>query len=233
MSAFAVLVFLALSASSVTYAQSTVHVDIYYESLCPDSMAFITKQFYPTYKKMAKYMKVNFIPYGNSNTTKDEVTGVLSFVCQHGPDECFGNKVQSCALAHLTDEMKKVEFVNCMMTRKNSSGLECATEINASFDPIQMCINGVEGNTTLAKMGEKTKALMPPLTSVPTVVFDMKYKMEEQKMITSDFMMALCSRITTNKPTECSGKSGATYAAQAAPSIVFALAALLPVAAFH
>ncbi|XP_046400077.1 GILT-like protein 1 [Ischnura elegans] len=231
----AILVLAAFSAFSSTEAQTPVQVDIYYESLCTDSIAFITKQFYPTYQKMGKYMKVNFIPYGNSNKTKDEATGGYTFVCQHGPEECYGNKVQSCALVHIMEDKKKVAFINCVMSAQNvtAAGLECATDHNIEFPPIDTCVNGAEGNITLAKMGDKTDALNPRLTSVPTVVFDMMYKVDEQKMATSNFMSALCSHIMGTKPTECAGQSGATFSAYAVPSLVFALAAILPAAVVH
>lgn len=41
--------------------------------------------------------------------------GSYSFDCHHGPNECYGNKVQACALAHLSDLSDKIDFVNCVM----------------------------------------------------------------------------------------------------------------------
>ena len=39
---------------------------MYFESLCPDSKAFITTQLYPAFGRLAKYLEVNFVPYGNA-----------------------------------------------------------------------------------------------------------------------------------------------------------------------
>lgn len=39
----------------------------------------------------------------------------LRFTCQHGPDECSGNKIHSCALKEATSQAAKVEFVVCQM----------------------------------------------------------------------------------------------------------------------
>lgn len=38
-------------------------------------------------------------------------------MCQHGPLECKGNKIQSCALDLIPNEQvgKKVEYVDCFM----------------------------------------------------------------------------------------------------------------------
>jgi len=40
---------------------------VYYESLCPDSIRFITKQLYPTYQKLA--FDVEFVPYGKADVS--------------------------------------------------------------------------------------------------------------------------------------------------------------------
>lgn len=36
-------------------------------------------------------------------------------MCQHGPKECIGNRIQSCALQGLLDQTAQVEYVNCFM----------------------------------------------------------------------------------------------------------------------
>lgn len=217
-------VFLAMASTSLTSAQTPVHVSIYYESLCPDSIKFITTQFYPTWEMMMKYMTVEFIPYGNSNTTKDG-DGHYTFECQHGPAECLGNKVQACALGHLTKDEDKVKFINCMMMSKNVSnnGLECATTINVKHQPIEACLTSDEGNMALENLGVKTKALTPPIKSVPTIVFNNEYTQAEQQKIASDFKSALCSHITGTKPAECNAKGGS---AAVLPSFVIAVLAV-------
>lgn len=40
----------------------------------------------------------------------------IGFTCQHGPDECSGNKIHSCALKEATTQAAKVEFVACQMS---------------------------------------------------------------------------------------------------------------------
>ena len=44
-------------------------IQVYYESLCPDSKNFITTQLYPTYQKLGKYLKVDFKPFGNADVS--------------------------------------------------------------------------------------------------------------------------------------------------------------------
>ena len=44
-----------------------VVIEVYYESLCPDSQRFITEQLYPTWKTLGKYMEVKFFPFGKAS----------------------------------------------------------------------------------------------------------------------------------------------------------------------
>ncbi|KAG8236601.1 hypothetical protein J437_LFUL016850 [Ladona fulva] len=215
------LFLLAMSAYLAT-AQTPTYVTVYYETLCPDSVKFITKQLFPTWEKMKKYMEVEFVPYGNSNTTEND------FVCQHGPDECTGNKLQACALSHLTDQDQKMKFVNCFMGSSNvKSSTECATLINFDARKIEDCANSTEGYDALKKLGDKTKNLSPPLKSVPTVVFNNKPAEADQEKITANFMEALCMRIQGTKPTECGSHSGAEHLLLAPIALVSVFAILL------
>ena len=49
--------------------KETVNIQVYYESLCPDSINFITKQLYPTYQALGNYMDIEFIPFGNADVS--------------------------------------------------------------------------------------------------------------------------------------------------------------------
>lgn len=40
----------------------------------------------------------------------------LGFTCQHGPDECSGNKIHSCGLNASPTQAAQVEFVTCQMS---------------------------------------------------------------------------------------------------------------------
>lgn len=45
---------------------------MFYETLCPDSQAFITEQLYPTLKgPLGKFVNLKLIPFGKSNVSKE------------------------------------------------------------------------------------------------------------------------------------------------------------------
>ena len=50
-----------------------VNIQVYYESLCPDSINFITKQLHPTYQTLGKYMNIEFIPFGNADVSFSDI----------------------------------------------------------------------------------------------------------------------------------------------------------------
>ncbi|KAJ8918990.1 hypothetical protein NQ315_016894 [Exocentrus adspersus] len=119
-----------------------VKVSVYYETLCPYSANFLVSQFYPTYQNHAGQMEVDLIPYGKANPTND--SGTWTFECQHGPAECYGNKVHSCAL-HLFSIEQSTEFVVCSMNSSNAtsdtSSELCATSSNISWTTLKECVS--------------------------------------------------------------------------------------------
>lgn len=92
-----------------------LHVGIYYESLCPDSVRFIENQLAPNYEQFADFIDIDFIPFGKSSSLM-RANGV-DFTCQHGPYECEGNKIQSCGIREAPNQDVQVQFVACQMSR--------------------------------------------------------------------------------------------------------------------
>lgn len=46
-----------------------LNVDVYYESLCPDSIRWIKQQLLPQYDILKDYISVSFIPYGKATVS--------------------------------------------------------------------------------------------------------------------------------------------------------------------
>lgn len=56
-----------ISLSFIFYAFHKVHLKVYYESLCPDSVRFIRNQLLPTWNSLgSQYLEVDFLPFGKA-----------------------------------------------------------------------------------------------------------------------------------------------------------------------
>lgn len=119
-------------------------VTVYYESFCPDSRAFITKQLAPAYNDIKDEVNIKFIPFGKSQSK--DANGDL-FECHHGQKECAGNKLHSCGLENLKSKPDaQVKFVDCQMKAFESdpSGKQVIIRHNFSllqFSGFSMIIN--------------------------------------------------------------------------------------------
>ncbi|KAG5670559.1 hypothetical protein PVAND_000813 [Polypedilum vanderplanki] len=212
-----------LGVLSAAYAQKTP-VYVYYESLCPDSMAFITKQLYPAMKELKDHVSLELIPFGKStwNTQGSDTI----FNCHHGPEECYGNKIHACAISHIqvdsfqtehTRETLIVDYITCLMSggfRDQPYALyarKCAEDTHVKkFESIEQCANSTEGSKLLEEMGEKTFKLENPLKSVPTITIRETYDAQIQKQALNDLPSAICNNLPKPIPAVCRAHSGAS-----------------------
>ena len=49
---------------SVSGTEAAINLDLYYESLCPDSTRFISQQIGPMHAALGQDVTINFVPYG-------------------------------------------------------------------------------------------------------------------------------------------------------------------------
>ncbi|XP_055330576.1 gamma-interferon-inducible lysosomal thiol reductase-like [Paramacrobiotus metropolitanus] len=120
-----------------------VLLEVFYETLCPNSIAFIKNQLYPTVQQIISIVNVSMVPYGKATQTKDGDN--WDFTCQHGPRECVGNIVESCALKYIpqnvvdpaTNIPRVLTLINCMETATDpsSAGPDCAKQQDIDFAP--------------------------------------------------------------------------------------------------
>ncbi|XP_001602519.1 GILT-like protein 1 [Nasonia vitripennis] len=210
------IVFVALAAFGClsSAAGEKLTVDVYYESLCPDSVYFITKELAPAYNDLKSIINVNFVPFGKASWVVGEQSKRTEFTCQHGPNECRGNRAQACALYEIEQtikaedqqQQKKVDVVSCVMGSRNpaSAVLQCAERnglSTGSVQKIQSCARTDLGSQLLVAQGEKTKAFESPLTFVPTIVINGEKKSEAFR----NFANTVCQLIPDGeKPSACS-----------------------------
>ncbi|KAJ8985067.1 hypothetical protein NQ317_019750 [Molorchus minor] len=163
-----------------------VTITVFYESLCPDCIDFVTNQLFPTYKKIGNDLNVDLVPFGNAEMTN--ATGNLTFVCQHGPNECYANKVHSCAVELYSVE-ESMEFVYCDMQSKNPSSPSNLERVSVS-------------DLLLAKNGVRTKSFQPRVAFVPTVAFDNYFNETLQNNAQTNLEELVC-RLLDYQPRTC------------------------------
>jgi hypothetical protein len=136
-----------------------VPFEVHIESRCPDARDCLQKLVVPTYWQVKD--KVDFrISYVGEvwKEPRKEVT------CQHGWNECDGNKLLVCAGQYAGSVSDGLAFVNCVLSdyeRVPEPKLikECAWEHGIDYDQIKACADGHEGRNLLISSVEHSVAV--------------------------------------------------------------------------
>uniref|UniRef100_A0A2A4K410 Uncharacterized protein n=1 Tax=Heliothis virescens TaxID=7102 RepID=A0A2A4K410_HELVI len=181
-----------------------VDVKLFYECLCPDCRTFDTMHLRPTVEKLASRLILNLYPYGNAETI-DKGNGNYEFKCQHGPEECYGNKLHACAIDFLRNETKAAFFNSCMMessrTGRGSDDAavdECGRIMNIGTDTIKQCAKSYKGSVLLKYYGDESKKV--GFKYVPYILINGVANDGE------NFMRDICAAFKTPPP-ECVGRN--------------------------
>jgi len=180
-----------------------VQVEVYYETLCPDTRLFIRSQLYPAWDELEHIMDIHWKPYGKATHYENEGLGYM-FQCQHGPTECMGNKVHACSIKHIKDDRKLTDYIHCMIEDNydpKEVGQSCAQRHEVDWEPIHSCSNTKEGAELLALHGDDTRSLRPKMTFVPHIVMNGK-TIQPQDALTN-FKHILCSAYRGDRPDAC------------------------------
>merc|ERR1712123_514841 len=207
------LFFIAISSLSLLFCNSkqviradpNVKITVYYESLCSDSVRFVTEQLNKNWMKFGDELTISYKPFGKANFTENDQS--WDFTCQHGPNECWGNKVQACALNSVSNAEEIVPLINCLMLSTISLGPEaalvnCVLGLNVINPPritptpeeLLECSKGDEGSSLLHDLGVETHALQPPLTFVPWILFNDEFVEMDWQLALTDLEKVLCDK---------------------------------------
>ncbi|XP_054278013.1 GILT-like protein 1 [Macrosteles quadrilineatus] len=178
-----------------------VTVTVFYECLCPDSKSFILNHLLPSFEKAHNLLELELIPYGKAETHS---TGDgYEFECQHGPAECYGNKLHSCIISRVPDEMLQLRMVSCLMedhSDVDSGGPACAKKLGVDWAGISTCAKTTEGSNLLKIHGDSTHALSPPISFVPTILLN--HNRDGQPAILKNLWKEICKYFDKDVP-EC------------------------------
>lgn len=156
-------------------ANHAINVDVFYESRCPFSLAFLNTTLRNTWDDVALRQRMNLRlhPFGNGHIVPEEQISVgyhywrpgaqyPLITCQHGQSECLGNLIQACAMEILDDADQKVQFVMCMAHYGTRAGVElssynCAQKLGIELAPIKACTKSSRGHALMLQIGKLTQ----------------------------------------------------------------------------
>lgn len=190
-------------------ASPKVSLALYFESLCPDCQLFIRKQLYPTYLKVGEILNLTLVPYGNAEERRSGDKWV--FECQHGPKECQGNLIETCAIALLKNISVSFPFIHCFEENTEKSedpqpaeiAEKCAKSLGIDYSPIGTCVSDLQGNSLEHQMAVKTNALEPQHQYVPWVTLNGKHTEKLQREAEKNLLKLVCKYYTGPKPSAC------------------------------
>lgn len=136
-----------------------VTINIYYETKCPFSKGFINDEVKPALSDptcVFQHVHINWEPYGNVQ----DAGGAL--MCQHGDDECFGNKLHLCAKQQLDEEACN-HFVTChieWLTQTNGEASDRAgyQGCGGNTEALTQCANDPSIFEAFRQVGAETAA---------------------------------------------------------------------------
>lgn len=180
-----------------------LNLTLYYEGLCPDCHEFILGQLWPTFGKLEEYLELDLVPFGNAHMKVSN--GTITFYCQHGPDECFVNQVQTCAVKYVHPQRKLLDFVACMLRQDDptQAGEPCARKVGTDWAVLDRCRRGPEGTQLLYEMGKRTREHQPPIQYVPYVEINGYHNETMQSMVEEDLFHFVCKLLEPSPPKVC------------------------------
>lgn len=182
--------------------KKATNLTLAYESLCPGCRSFIMHQLWPTWQLLKDYLTIDLLPYGNAHEYYNAKSGRWIYECQHGPKECQGNLIETCAI-YITkrDETKFFPFIYCLETGDPVNDAQrCAQQTGIDWNRISDCVNGTEGN-----IYQHAVALDTPKDHkyVPWVIFNGVHTEKIEDMALSNLKELVCDSIQGPKPAPC------------------------------
>ncbi|XP_058825799.1 GILT-like protein 3 [Topomyia yanbarensis] len=153
-------------------------VTVYYETLCPDSVSFITYQLVPAWGRYRAQMDLKLVPFGKSYIDESNPSRPV-YHCQHGRKECTLNILHGCILDKLPFD-KAFAVVGCLMQSMRTSFDKCIVLHETAKAEIQECARGNQGAKLYKRFSDETNRVATPLSFVPTIEVNGVYDIFEQ-----------------------------------------------------
>eukprot|EP00406_Dinophysis_acuminata_P071940 CAMPEP_0179253392 /NCGR_PEP_ID=MMETSP0797-20121207/22703_1 /TAXON_ID=47934 /ORGANISM="Dinophysis acuminata, Strain DAEP01" /LENGTH=276 /DNA_ID=CAMNT_0020961245 /DNA_START=72 /DNA_END=899 /DNA_ORIENTATION=- len=240
-----------------------VHVELYYETMCPFCRRFIAESMLPLWQdsNFSGLVSFELIPFGNAMAIplngvsegykywhQDMIDKDIRYVfeCQHMERECFGNAMHSCVMKYLPESIY-LPFIACMEADEHDSleksSYQCAEQHGLNMtdlETIRSCTQGREGSILLAMNGNRTSSLVEPAGPkkyMPWVVVDGRHneRAEQDADKASGFLMEeVCLELKESvRPISCATHRAKSASAPTRDGRLCALAGLALASALH
>ena len=192
----------AAQAAPRTADAAPLNIGVYYEALCGDSRNFVVDQLNVTYSLVPEIVDPVFVPWGKAKVDAD---GVIT--CQHGDEECWGNRLLGCVSGAAPSQAVRVTTIACLMDKQHSlqqDGPACVAAGGLSWQEQADCAAADASYTEALQFGELTSALDPALTFVPTITLD--GSQDGQLGLFTDLLNTVCAEWSARggaKPAGC------------------------------
>ncbi|KAK9756766.1 hypothetical protein RND81_01G120000 [Saponaria officinalis] len=192
-----------------------VPVSLYYESLCPGCQEFVLAGLAPMFlDAFIDIVDLRLVPWGNAILYPN-----MSFVCQHGPPECFLNTVEACAIDAWPTPNVHFPFIYCVerlaYMGKHTEWETCFTRSHLDPKPVKDCSSGQLGTKLEQQYGNETRALSPHLEFVPWVVVNGQPIKDDIENLRT----YICKAYKGTPPSVCRGHSSLSSLTQQTPHV--------------
>ncbi|XP_044493148.1 gamma-interferon-responsive lysosomal thiol protein-like [Mangifera indica] len=198
-----------------------VTLSVYYETLCPYCADFIVNHLVKLFQNgIISIVDLRLIPWGNAFLQPDG-----TFICQHGPGECFLNTIEACTISIYPDVVSHFTFIHCVerlsLEKRQAEWMECLKTTRLGDVPINCYRNG-SGKLLEQTYATETAQLNPPHRFVPWVIVN-DQSLQEDYM---NFISYVCRAYKgTQVPEACRSlplKSSALENAESTSSVCYA-----------
>jgi len=202
--------------------QERVHLEIYYESMCPDCHDLLDNDFRNIWgdEDFRHRIDLELIPFGNAMVaTKERISSGYQFwhpdakypviVCQHQEGECLGNEIHACVNSTHGSE-KMVDLVLCMVGKQvqgagvEKASFECMADLTIDRNKIKSCVGSVGNKERMIEFGRRSTRSELHRTYVPWVMTDdVHVDFPDDGSNGHDIITPLCGMLATPLPKLC------------------------------
>jgi interferon, gamma-inducible protein 30 len=143
------------------------NIDFYMEAMCPGCMHFTTAVLAPVLSVFDEYVQLRAIPFGNAAIVNGTV------FCQHGADECTGNKIELCMMKQYPDWRTWFPPFKCIESSTEPplvSARTCLKDHGMDAERLIACATSPDADVMQLQAGNETVTLDPPHQFTPWVV---------------------------------------------------------------